>query len=294
MRQPTCFIASAFGYSDVDNIYDKSIISTLRELGVKPLRVDRINHNDRIDTKIIRLINECDFGIADLTYARPSVYFEAGLIEGLGKQVIYIVRNDHFKPKSDDTFGNERIHFDLLTKNIIAWTQPNKLFSSKLRKRINLILKTVNAQLKDRKSEIESKNNFNKLSLNDRIKLLEGTLSVYITKKKLKPLQFRFVKNVFGNRSIRLQFEVTENLTQNDLFHSSHKSSEISNHYEIKTIRIFCTLNSLPKKRIEQALRIVSPISDNVFQYKSITYIFWDKIDSEYKLQEKLKKLTLT
>jgi hypothetical protein len=293
MRQPTCFIASAFGYSDVDNIYDKSIISILRELGVKPLRVDKIIHNDRIDTKIIRLIYECDFGIADLSYARPSVYFEAGLIEGMGKQVIYIVRKDHFKPKSDDIFGNERIHFDLLTKNIIDWTQPNKLFSSKLKKRINLILKTVNAQLKDRKNEIESKNNFNKLSLNDRIKLLEVSWSDYIRKKKLKPLQFRFIENVFGNRSIRLQFEVTENLTQNDLIISSHKSSEISNHYQIKTIRVFCTLNHLPKKRIEHALRIVSPISDNVFQYKTITYIFWDKIDSEYKLQEKLKKLTL-
>src|SRR5689334_9846443 len=102
MRNITCFIASAFGYNDVDLIFDKTIKIVLQELSIKPLRVDRINHNDRIDSKIIELINECDFGIVDLTYARPSAYFEAGFIEGLGKKVIYMTRKDHFKQKETD------------------------------------------------------------------------------------------------------------------------------------------------------------------------------------------------
>jgi hypothetical protein len=46
MRNLTCFIASAFGYTDVDSIFDKTIKVLLKELKIKPLRVDRINNND--------------------------------------------------------------------------------------------------------------------------------------------------------------------------------------------------------------------------------------------------------
>jgi len=43
---------------------------------IKPYRVDIIEHNDDIDNKIIELILKCDICIADLTYSRPSVYYE--------------------------------------------------------------------------------------------------------------------------------------------------------------------------------------------------------------------------
>jgi hypothetical protein len=46
MRNLTCFIDSAFGYTDVDSIFDKTIKVLLKELKIKPLRVDRINNND--------------------------------------------------------------------------------------------------------------------------------------------------------------------------------------------------------------------------------------------------------
>ncbi|MDZ7794931.1 MAG: hypothetical protein U5P10_14935 [Spirochaetia bacterium] len=87
-----CFIASAFGYSDIDQIYDNGITKALSNLNIIPHRVDRENHNDDIDDKIIELLNTCDICIADLTYSRPSVYYEAGYFKGLGKQVIFTVR----------------------------------------------------------------------------------------------------------------------------------------------------------------------------------------------------------
>jgi hypothetical protein len=293
MRQPACFIASAFGYKDVDTIYTKAIVSVLRELGVKPLRVDRINHNDRIDSKIIDLINQCDFGIADLSFARPSVYFEAGFIEGLGKNVIYIVRSDHFKHKDTDLFGNERIHFDLITKNIIPWTVANDRFKGMLRKRVNLILKTVKTQIKDNKIENDSRLEFKKLSLIERRQSLQDICLAYIEKKKLKPVKFRYIREVYGNRRLRLQFEILESLTQNDLRIYSHHSSELSNSYTINVVRVFCVMSSLPQRRIETALPHFQPINDEAFQYKTVKYIFWDNIDSAYKLTQHLKGLTV-
>jgi len=71
MRNITCFVASAFGKADVDKIYKNIIYPTLKRMNIKCHRVDKIEHNEDIDDKIIELINKCDFCIADLTYARP-------------------------------------------------------------------------------------------------------------------------------------------------------------------------------------------------------------------------------
>ena len=78
LRQLRCFVASAFGKSDVDRVFSKLVKPTLKKMRVVVSRVDRINHNDDIDDKILELLNKADFCIADLTYARPSVYYEAG------------------------------------------------------------------------------------------------------------------------------------------------------------------------------------------------------------------------
>jgi nucleoside 2-deoxyribosyltransferase len=72
-----CFVAMAFGQKDTDAIF-RALRKTLGPLGVNAQRVDRIEHNDNIDTRIISEIEAADLVIADLTYARPSVYFEAG------------------------------------------------------------------------------------------------------------------------------------------------------------------------------------------------------------------------
>ena len=147
MRPPLkCFIASAFERADVDVIYDKVVVRLLRGLQIQPRRVDREIHNDDIDDKIIELIDAADFCIADLTYARPSVYYEAGYAWGQAKPVIYIARKDHFKPKDEDKEGNERIHFDLQMKNIISWTKPDGDFADRLKRRIQHVIRPLVAQ----------------------------------------------------------------------------------------------------------------------------------------------------
>lgn len=131
-----CFIACAFGYQDVDRIYDKTISVALRSMGIVPVRVDRIEHNDDIDNRILDELNKCDMCIADITYARPSVYFEAGYVIGHSRPVIFTCRADHFHARPDDSFGNLRVHFDLQMKNIIPWTEQDRSFESKLMRRI--------------------------------------------------------------------------------------------------------------------------------------------------------------
>jgi hypothetical protein len=75
--QLRCFVAMAFGQTDTDAIF-KTLRKTLVPLGINAQRVDRIEHNDNIDTRIISEIEAADLVIADLTYARPSVCSEAG------------------------------------------------------------------------------------------------------------------------------------------------------------------------------------------------------------------------
>lgn len=152
-----CFIASAFDRDDVDVVYDDVIQPLLRKVGVSPLRVNRKEHNDDIDDKIFELLDESHLCIADLTYARPSVYYEAGYARASGKPVIHIAHRDHSKQRDEDEFGNFRIHFDLLMKNIIWW--PNPRFEKQLQSRLNLVLRPLqkmqDADDKKRQAEAE-------------------------------------------------------------------------------------------------------------------------------------------
>ena len=145
MRETTpairCFVAMAVGRTDTDRIYDKHILPTLRAAGIKAIFMGRLEHNDDIDKRIILEIEKCDFAIADLTYARPSVYFEAGYAQGKVRPVIYTAQADHLRGRHDDEFGNFRVHFDLLMRNIIAWSSPkDSSFSRRLSKRIRKVI----------------------------------------------------------------------------------------------------------------------------------------------------------
>ena len=136
-----CFVAMALGHQDSDAIYDKQMKPVAAVKDVDARRVDRIPHNDDIDDKIIEEIKSADLVIADLTYARPSVYFEAGYAERAGTPVIYTCRRDHLTRGADD---NLRVHFDLEHRNIIAWEDDaDAKFPAELSDRIELVLRNI-------------------------------------------------------------------------------------------------------------------------------------------------------
>jgi len=139
LRKLVCFIACAFNRDDVEKAYDRAIAPTLKKHKVIARRVDRIDYNSKIDEKIIELIESCDFIISDLTYARPSVYYESGYAERKAP-VIYTARKDHFRQRDNDPEGDRCIHFDLQMKNIIHWSDSDVIsFKKKLSRRISIV-----------------------------------------------------------------------------------------------------------------------------------------------------------
>jgi hypothetical protein len=194
-----CFIASAFGRSDVDNNY-KIVRSVLKSFNITALRVDKLSFNDKIDQKILSLIKSCDFCIADLTYARPSVYYEAGRVHGMGKEVIFSCRSDHFKGTEDD----KKIHFDLITENVIGWKNTPTAFEKSLRTRIKQVILPIERAKLAKKKIDEEQQAFARLSVNERIKIIREQLfkSVRKTKYKIVPLS-EHNSMVLGRRIIR-------------------------------------------------------------------------------------------
>ncbi len=156
-----CFVAMAFGREDNDEIYDRVIEKVLVE-DFDVVRVDRKEHNRNIDQVIMEELATCDFALADLTYARPSVYYEAGYAERR-VPVIYTARKDHLKPGGEDE--HLRIHFDLQMKNIVDWSSvEDTKFPIRLRKRLAHVTKPLIRDLDAEARVLAERRQFSSLS----------------------------------------------------------------------------------------------------------------------------------
>jgi nucleoside 2-deoxyribosyltransferase len=137
----TVFIAQAFR-SELEVLY-KNVLKSLIEVKFKlnPIKINDTDPDDPVDVEILKQINQSRFVICDLTFARPSVYFEAGYAIAKGIKVIFTARDDH---NSDSPKYNERkikddkIHFDLRNRQITFWDENNySLFEQELEQRIS-------------------------------------------------------------------------------------------------------------------------------------------------------------
>lgn len=128
----TAFVAMWFD-QQMTAAYDDAIAPAIEELGYVPVRVDRTEHNNKIDDEIILGIRRARFLVADFSCgeggARGGVYYEAGFAAGLGKPVIYTVRNADLN----------RVHFDTRQFNHVVWDNEADL-REKLRNRIGASL----------------------------------------------------------------------------------------------------------------------------------------------------------
>lgn len=97
--------------------WSEGIEPALREAGYTPIRVDRVEYNDKIDDRIIAEIRQSGLLVADFTGNRGGVYYEAGFARGLGLPVISTVRQDEL----------EKVHFDTRQYNHIVWENPSDL-----------------------------------------------------------------------------------------------------------------------------------------------------------------------
>lgn len=114
------FIASSLKGNDVNELLETVIEPTCKELGYEPLRVDQSEHSHTITNEILEGIRSAACLVADLTYSRPSVYFEIGLAQGLGVPFVLTCRQDHFRANDEA----QKVHFDLEQFKISYWTTP--------------------------------------------------------------------------------------------------------------------------------------------------------------------------
>ncbi len=150
------FVAMWFN-TGMDAAFDVGFAPALRSCGYAPYRVDREQHNNKIDDQIVANIRKSRLVVADLTGMRPNVFYEAGLAHGLGIPLI-LTCNERAEGSSVkvDAAGNEEIHrerwvkmvedgaFDVRQYLVMRWSTAEDL-ASKLQARIEalaLALKT--------------------------------------------------------------------------------------------------------------------------------------------------------
>lgn len=102
------FVAMWFDKS-TDNLYNQAIKPAILKAGYDPLRIDRHEHVNRIDDEILGQIKRSRFMVADFTGQRYGVYFEAGMMIGLGRTVIWMC----------DKKQLDQLHFDVRQFNFI-------------------------------------------------------------------------------------------------------------------------------------------------------------------------------
>ncbi|MCL4552574.1 MAG: nucleoside 2-deoxyribosyltransferase [Candidatus Marsarchaeota archaeon] len=111
-----CFVAMWFD-EKTQMAYDQGIWRAVKETGYEPRRIDKVEHNDKIDDRIIAEIRQSRLLVADFTGNRGGVYFEAGFAMGLGIPVIWTCHKDWV----------DKLHFDTRQYNHIVWESPGDL-----------------------------------------------------------------------------------------------------------------------------------------------------------------------
>lgn len=108
-------------------VWSDAIEPAIDAAGYDPKRIDRVEHNNRIDDEIIAMLRRSRFVVADFTGQRGGVYFESGFALGLNIPVIWTIRDNQL----------DGVHFDNRQYNFITWNIDNLAdFQTKLQNRI--------------------------------------------------------------------------------------------------------------------------------------------------------------
>lgn len=127
----------AMWFDESTNQLRDAVKEAVKQAGYSPeeIVVNEADHNDYIMNKVINMISDAKFIIADFTCApekdtagkisdgiRGGVYFEAGFARGQGKEVIHTCKD------SDE--AKSRLHFDVHQINTIFWEEEGGILKS--------------------------------------------------------------------------------------------------------------------------------------------------------------------
>lgn len=114
VQSEQAFVAMWFD-NTMNDAFKEGIKKGIELAGYRAVRIDGLEHNDKIDDKIIAEIRRSRFLVADFTQeegnARGGVYYEAGFAHGLNIPVIFTCRGDAI----------DYVHFDTRQYNHILW-----------------------------------------------------------------------------------------------------------------------------------------------------------------------------
>jgi len=126
MRGTQAFVAMWF--NDIVNpAFTEGIKPALEEVGYTAVRIDMVEHNEKIDDEIIAQIRQSGLLVADMTGQRGGVYFEAGFAKGLNIPVIWTIQDREVQTENGSKFEIELVHFDTRQYNFIVWKDAEEL-----------------------------------------------------------------------------------------------------------------------------------------------------------------------
>src|SRR5262245_21930030 len=97
----TCFVVSPIGAdgsevrTNANDFLDLLVEPALEKYGFLVTRADRIAQPTAITTDIVKLVQEADLCIIDLTNNNPNVFYECGRRHETGKPFIQMVQKGH-------------------------------------------------------------------------------------------------------------------------------------------------------------------------------------------------------
>ncbi|MEZ5423274.1 MAG: hypothetical protein R2682_09310 [Pyrinomonadaceae bacterium] len=116
VKSDQIFVAMSFSPM-ADKIYQDGIKPAIEAALFSPMRIDKKEHDNKIDDEIIAEINKSALVVADFTCHRPNVYYEAGYARGRQIRVIHTCKKGYV----------EQAHLDTRQFSHIVWEDAEEL-----------------------------------------------------------------------------------------------------------------------------------------------------------------------